>query len=384
MRIATDAIFLSMGIAIALYILCKYISHKLRLHIPFVRDSDGDINLKDLLIASVGLSVVAFQIPLVYMIIQDDQSLFLGQWDLQTFTMFLILTFIVVPFTFMGLVYIVGRINLKWASLLSISICAYALINQTIFTIERDSGESIVYWKIITFSFIVYCGSYLLSNHIIKIAKLASFGNFILIIVSCVYLYPVNVSIANGLYSEEAREISEIEQSNSSDINSTPIVFLTFEKLVHAYMTDDEGMIREGQFPNLSKFLKSATYFKNAYANSTATVYSLANYYSGKLRYDLKFSKGSLKERVGINRKRIILLDIVTNYCDKDVDICLKVIGANSVSRANLIKGFYKTFLRISLSNSLITGFNLSKWHFNTWGDLWKLESQHFDKVYCN
>ena len=64
----------------------------------------------DSLLLSYGLMLFILHIPISMMILQNPQSLYLGTWDVLTFSLFLLITFFFLPVALAAVIYLAGRV----------------------------------------------------------------------------------------------------------------------------------------------------------------------------------------------------------------------------------------------------------------------------------
>ncbi len=337
------------------------------------RPHSGPRSVGETIGVAFGLSFLAFQVPLYSIISKDDQSLFLGQWDAIAFAMMWGSAFVAIPLALGLVIYLLRRWAPEIGQAFIVLLFLYFAANQALFGNEALPRFS---------SLLVLCffavGLYF-RPVIWEVTRFSGWASPALAVLFVVQLYPFSRSDASAPF--DVRDAGVARQGHAQQEFAGPIFFLTFEKLVASYFLDETGVFLREEFPNLGEFLDSAIHFRNAYANSTSTVYSLASYYTGSVVVDrgrlreIAEIPGTLKNIVGTDFSTVIVLDVLSNYCRaSEREICIKIIGSSYISRKNLVEGFLKTYLRTSVSSALNGLFETTDWTFNTWEDLWGQE----------
>ncbi len=328
----------------------------------------GLLTFKDFILIAVGLCGIAFQIPIISMIMNDNQTLFLGQWDFTAFSLFAAYIFFFIPIAFALLLLLFYKINSHSAKYLAITTFAFVISNQIIFNLNIESpsllNSSTLFITLIYF--IVFFLFYWGMPAILNIAKFSSILTLILIPAAYYNLYHIH-------QTEHSDEV-QTKSYKQSETEITPVFFLTFEKLAISYMTDQDGLILKKDFPNLAKFLENATYYKNAFANSEATVHALASYYTGRLSTDVRNKSESITSFLGNNREIVIVSDVLKNFCNPYKHRCLSAVGIDYLTKFNLVHGFLRAYIRTSWPNSFSKYWEV---HFNPWDHLWVLENKN-------
>ena len=327
---------------------------------------------KSFFLFGIGLVSVFFLVPITKMPLEDNQSFFLGSWDGWALFYFCSLTYVVIPILFGILFSLLARSSLKAFQVVAVMFIAFLLISQLdyfyfghlqkalsllrVFKVVAGIGILCLIWYLKSVVF--------MALESLSIVCLVTFGLFV--------FKAAPVSIGKG--SVPIKETREIQTEDKY-----PIFFLTFEKLVHEYFLNERGEFDSKKFPNLARFIETADYYPNAYANTTATVWSLETLYTGELwnqAYPFWKTHPHIRGLLGSGRKVIMLLDLL-DYCDGRRDTCVRSVGTSAIHRFDIILGWYKTYVKTAIPQFLAKRLELYDWSFNPWTSMWDKEVEN-------
>lgn len=313
--------------------------------------------------AGWGVATLCVQLPIVKMIVDDPQTLYLGAWDGSTFGLFLFVTFFVVPVALGG---IFSSIYLLFPPL---SVFLVASVTSFLVVMGINFHYLQLYYIEASWRRPVVVGGFLL-----LIVLIWLFRHFVVRLLGVCGAFSVGI-LALFVYQAAPFRMADVSATLPAKQiarNEHPVFFLTFEKLVASYLMDADGRILEDRVPNLARFVSSADLYVNAYANTTATVYSLKTLYSGRLQSaERNWTRhANLRDIVGGNRRVFMFLDILPDYCRAPRDTCVRPF-AEGIQGRDLIVGWYKSYVKSILPDRLEGRLALRGWRFDPRMDLW-------------
>ncbi len=326
----------------------------------------------DLFWAAWGATTLLVQIPLSGMILQDPQSLLLGVWNLKTLALFCAVTFLGLPLAVGAAWAAAARVSTRWACLLLAVGIAYVLTMQINFHYLQVRFFDMA-WRRMAEVVLFGVGAaacWAGRRGLTRLLKVCAGLSAAVCLLFAFQAWPSS--------SGKASPADEAPQTQDSPSAEFPVFFLTFEKLCASYVADEQGRVVADRLPNLAKFASEADDYPETHANCTATVYSLKTLYSGRVTTRAKdwARRPNLRDIVGANRKVVMQLDLLTNYCDPERNVCLRAIGLEGIRGVDLIAGWYKTYVLTILPDPLELRLTLRGWNFNPWTDLWIREEE--------
>ncbi|MBI4354270.1 MAG: sulfatase-like hydrolase/transferase [Candidatus Omnitrophica bacterium] len=293
---------------------------------------------RDLFWAAFGLVALFVQLPIVKMILDDPQTLHIGVWNNPTFLVFSVLTFLAIP---IGL-------GIMLASLYSLypKSCLLLMAMGISFMV---AGQINFYYLHVYFLRAPWKRPLFAVLFLLLIVPLLRYRQQVIRVLKVSGLF--GVAIFAFFAAEAAPSRLTMALPPAPDVLSlthdTPTVFfLTSEKLVASYVADEDGRILADRLPNLARFVAEADYYPKAYANHTATAYSLKTLYSG--RYWTRERKWvgypTLVSILGAGRRTHIVTEMLPEYC-RPPAVCERVVGQEGFTSRALLRGWYGTYL---------------------------------------
>lgn len=329
-----------------------------------MKSSNGSI--KSIFWAVWGATTLFLQLPLINMMLDDPESLLLGTWDWRGFAFFSLLTFVLIPALAGAVLAGVARASRRAAWVLLALGCGYLLSMQINFHILQFHFME-AWWRKYALAalFTGISGAvYLFRDRTQRL------------LAACAAMSPLvfGFFLIQGSPTSVARQAAPEPQQAASP-NHPSVFFLTFEKVVADYVLDGQGKVLD-RFPNLAAFASGADFYPQTYSNCTATVYSLKTLYSGRVTTSQRdwARRPNIRDILGRDRKVVMQLDLLTNYCDPSKNICIRTIGKGGRRGIDIAAGWYKTWLLTVMPDPLEARLTLLGWHFNPWFDLWAEE----------
>lgn len=323
---------------------------------------------RDLFVAGFGLAAVFLQLPIADMVLKDPQSLHLGAWNGSTFLFFSLLTFVAIPL----------MLGLALAALCRAypRICAVVLAMGISFMVAVQVN---VFYLRPNFPYAPWRPWLSLALFMLPVVPLLRFREQVVRMLKVSGLFGPAIFVVFTTQAAPSRlAIASAQAPAARQYAGPPVFFLTFEKVVSAYLTDEHGRILKDRFPNVARFVHEADYYPQAYGSSNATVYALKTLYSGRqwtTENDWWFPP-NLKSILGATRRTHMLLDVLTEYCHSPDDICVRTIGQDNQRGRDIVTAWYKAYLNHIIPNGIearvIRAFRLPR--FNPALDIWERE----------
>ncbi len=324
---------------------------------------------RELFLAACGRVTLFVQLPIVKMILDDPQVLYLGAWDGKGFFVFSSITFLALPGAVALLFVLLAQCSRRAAVLALLAVASYLLVQHLhyhylLVQYTTAAWRRYVVLGLWTLSAVVMWKGRRQTVELLKTCSV--FG------VAVWGWFALQASPAALAWASHAPTAVPAPKTPMAKV---PVLFLTFEKIVTSYVADEEGRILAERFPNLARFVAEADYYPHAYANTGATTYSLKTLYTGRVLTVEKNWRQSpnLRDILAADRHVVMVLDTM-DYCEPSRDTCIRTIGVTGAEGLQLISGWYKTYAGTVLPARIQATLSLLGWRFDPRTTMWNRE----------